>query len=90
MSEAAQKRVHTWLLVAVSIGTLMGWVKTSGAQDQIRLEHERRLTMLESKLEQALKEQSAKFEATMREQAIMAGDIRVIRALAEQNENRNP
>jgi Tfp pilus assembly protein PilO len=83
MSETTKNQIHTWLLIAVSIGTLGGWVKLSGASEQVDRDHERRITLMEAKFEQAIKEQAAKFEESRKEQAEMAGDLKALRALAE-------
>ena len=73
MSATTISRLHTWLTIIVSATALISFVKLAGANDRAIQEHERRIQLLESKFEKALENQ-----------ATMAGDIRVIRAIIEQ------
>jgi len=72
MSDATARRIHTWVTICVATTALISFVKLAGANDRAIAEHERRIQLLESKFERALENQ-----------AVMAGDIRVIRAIIE-------
>lgn len=74
MSDAALRKMHTWITIIVAITALISFVKLAGANDRAIGDHERRIQLLEQK-----------FERSMENQAQMSGDIRVIRAVLEES-----
>lgn len=78
MSDAAKKSLQSWATVLLAIVlAMLGGAKIAGANETRVEDHERRLQILETKFERALENQ-----------ANMAGDIRVIRAIIEQQADR--
>lgn len=72
MSDVFIKLFQNWATILVAVIAIVTFIKLAGANEARVSDHERRIQMLE-----------AKFEKALENQANMAGDIRVIRAIIE-------